>query len=154
LTQVVRREPHYTTARAVANDFEPGSNAGKRRYTTSKLCNLYCTYEYARRLAASSDMRLQSLRVNAFDPGLMSGTGLARTYSPAARFLWRYAMPALVLFDKSVYRPKTSARRLARLVSGGEILASGNTSVMDEKLVRQTRHMTYKRLKTFGTKVR
>ena len=81
--------PRYITAEALAYDFEPGGNAGRRRYTTSKLCNVYCTYEYARRLAGSSDSRLQSVRVNAFDPGLMPATGLARSYSAPLRFVSR-----------------------------------------------------------------
>ena len=44
-------EPRYTTAEALAHDFDPSPKAGRRRYTTSKLCNVYCTYEYARRFA-------------------------------------------------------------------------------------------------------
>lgn len=50
---------------------------GQRRYATSKLCNLLCTYELARRL-----QRYQStISVNAFNPGLMLDTQLARGYS-------------------------------------------------------------------------
>jgi NAD(P)-dependent dehydrogenase (short-subunit alcohol dehydrogenase family) len=102
----------------VARDFEPGADAGRRRYTTSKLCNLLCTYELARQLAQSGDPRLQSIRVNAFDPGMMPGTGLARTYSAPLRFVWSYILPALTLFQKNVNRPVTSGRRLAALASG------------------------------------
>ena len=46
-------EPRYEDGYKVAADFEPGADAGRRRYTTSKLCNVYCTYELARRLEAS-----------------------------------------------------------------------------------------------------
>lgn len=50
---------------------------GQRRYATSKLCNLLCTYELARRL-----QRHQStISVNAFNSGLMLDTQLARGYS-------------------------------------------------------------------------
>ena len=118
-------QPRYTTARALAHDFEPGMQAGMRRYTTSKLCNVYCTYEYARRLAASPDPRLQSLRVNAFDPGLMPATGLARTYSAPLRLVSRYILPALSLFISNVHSPATSGRRLALLASGHEGSATG-----------------------------
>jgi NAD(P)-dependent dehydrogenase (short-subunit alcohol dehydrogenase family) len=117
--------PRYTTAEAVAHNFEPGGNAGRRRYTTSKLCNVYCTYEYARRFAGSPDPRLQSLRVNAFDPGLMPATGLARTYSAPLRFVARYILPLLSLFISNIHSPATSGRRLARLASGGEGSATG-----------------------------
>jgi len=36
--------PGYENAGALSHDFDPGAEAGKRRYTTSKLCNLYTTY--------------------------------------------------------------------------------------------------------------
>jgi NAD(P)-dependent dehydrogenase (short-subunit alcohol dehydrogenase family) len=115
-----RPEPRYVTAEVVAHDFEPGGNAGRRRYTTSKLCNVYCTYEYARRLAGSSDSRLQSLRVNALDPSLMPATDLARNYSAPLRFVSHYILPALSVFMSNVHSPATSGRRLAQLASGGE----------------------------------
>ena len=57
--------PRYSRAEALAHDFESTPLAGRRRYTTSKLCNIYCTYEYARRFAASPDARIQSIGVNA-----------------------------------------------------------------------------------------
>jgi NAD(P)-dependent dehydrogenase (short-subunit alcohol dehydrogenase family) len=112
--------PRYATAKVLAHDFEPGMQAGQHRYTASKLCNIYCTYEYARRFAALPDPRLQSLRVNAFDPGLMPTTGLARTYSLPIRFVFRYIVPALSLFVSNIHSPATSGRRLALLASGGE----------------------------------
>jgi NAD(P)-dependent dehydrogenase (short-subunit alcohol dehydrogenase family) len=117
--------PRYTTAEAVAHDFAPGGRAGRRRYTTSKLCNIYCTYEYARRFAASADPRLRSLRVNAFDPGLMPATGLARTYPAPLRVVARYILPALALFIGNVHRPATSGRRLALLAAGAEGSTTG-----------------------------
>ncbi|WP_242140935.1 SDR family NAD(P)-dependent oxidoreductase [Sphingomonas sp. TREG-RG-20F-R18-01] len=113
-------EPRYTTAQALAHDFEPGMQAGQRRYTTSKLCNIYTSYEYTRRLAALAEPRLHSLRVNAFDPGLMPATALARTYSAPLRFISRYILPLLALFMKNIHSPATSGRRLALLASGSE----------------------------------
>lgn len=118
-------EPRYVSAEEVAYDFEPGAEAGKRRYTTSKLCNVYDTYEIARRLTSSSDSRLQSIRVYAFDPGLMPGTELARTYSGPLRFVWHYLLPVGTLFYPNVNSPAKSGRRLALLVAGEEAGASG-----------------------------
>lgn len=118
-------EPRYGSAQALAHDFEATPLAGRRRYTTSKLCNIYCTYEYARRFAASPDARLQSLRVNAFDPGFMGATGLARTYSAPLRFISRYILPALSLLVSNIHNPTTSGRRLALLAAGGEGSATG-----------------------------
>jgi NAD(P)-dependent dehydrogenase (short-subunit alcohol dehydrogenase family) len=110
-------EPRFDSARAVAYDLEPAADAGRRRYTTSKLCNIFCTYELARQLDQSGDPRLRSIHVNAFDPGMMPGTGLARTYPGPLRFLWNYVLPALTLFERNVNRPSTSGRRLAALAS-------------------------------------
>lgn len=118
-------KPLYTNAGALAYDFEPSPKAGRLRYTNSKLCNMLCTYEYARRLAASSDARLRSVRVNAFDPGLMPATGLARTYSAPLRFIARYILPALGLFVANVHSPKISGQRLALLAAGSEGSATG-----------------------------
>ncbi|WP_428390463.1 SDR family NAD(P)-dependent oxidoreductase [Lichenicoccus sp.] len=117
--------PRYETAEALAHDLEPGAEPGKRRYTTSKLCNIYTAYELAGHLAASPDPRLQSIRVNAFDPGMMPGTGLAQTYPPVLRFAWHYVLPVLTLFKRNVNTPARSGRRLARLAAGSEANATG-----------------------------
>jgi light-dependent protochlorophyllide reductase len=85
---------------------------GQRRYTTSKLCNILCAYEVARRLQASS----QSITVNAFDPGLMPGSGLARDYGPVSRFAWNFVLPPLRLVLKNVNSTQTSGKNLARLI--------------------------------------
>lgn len=50
--------------------------AGQRRYTASKLCNVMTFYELQNRLADTN------IHVNGFDPGFVSGTGLARNYPP------------------------------------------------------------------------
>src|SRR5580693_527247 len=42
--------PVYNDADTVAHDFEANFKAGMRRYTTSKLCNVFFTYELARQL--------------------------------------------------------------------------------------------------------
>jgi NAD(P)-dependent dehydrogenase (short-subunit alcohol dehydrogenase family) len=113
-------EPRYEDAEKVAADFEPGTDAGRRRYTTSKLCNVYCTYEFARRLESSGDPRLRSIRVLAFDPGLMPGTGLARTYAPAMQFAWNYVLPVATLFMRNAHMPAKSGKRLADLATDFE----------------------------------
>lgn len=107
--------PAYTGARSLA--FPPDENgdrpgvAGRRRYTTSKLCNVLTAYEFARRTPTSQ------ATVNAFDPGLMPGTDLARDYAPLARFAWRYVLPALtVVPGVNIHTPSRSGAALARLV--------------------------------------
>jgi NAD(P)-dependent dehydrogenase (short-subunit alcohol dehydrogenase family) len=67
----------------------------------------------ARRLAP------HGVTVNAYDPGLMPGTGLVRDAPPAARAVWRTAALALRLLP-GVTSPGTSARTLAALAAGPE----------------------------------
>ena len=129
--------PRYETARAVAEDFKPGGEAGRRRYTTSKLCNILCAYELARRLETAADPRLRSIRVHAFDPGLMPGTGLARTYSPLLRFVWSYVMPALTRFYPNAQSPETSGRRLAKLATDRNDKTTGGY-VSDGRAIRSS----------------
>jgi len=118
-------EPRYTTAKEIAGDFEPGADAGKRRYTTAKLCNIYCVYELAQRLASSSDARLHSIRVSAFDPGMMPGTKLARSYPAAIQFVWNYILPIATLFKRNVHRPAKSGERLAALTADNSVTTNG-----------------------------
>ncbi|WP_319419917.1 SDR family NAD(P)-dependent oxidoreductase [Pleurocapsa sp. FMAR1] len=76
--------PQYQDAKLLAfpdnndNDTDIG-NTGRGRYTTSKLCNILCTYELSRRLQKQQS----NITVNAFNPGLMLDTKLARDYSEA-----------------------------------------------------------------------
>lgn len=83
----------------------PGT-AGRRAYTSSKFCNILCAYELAR--------RSPWLRVNAFDPGLLPGTSLARDYGPLMRWAWRWVAP-LLTFHPLVSSTRRSGRELARL---------------------------------------
>lgn len=107
--------PLYVDARTLAHPPADGSDetnsptAGRRRYTTSKLCNVLFTYELARRVAE------RPITVNAFNPGLMPGSGLAQDFSPLMRFGWKYLMPALRLLP-GVHSTAASGRALARLV--------------------------------------
>ncbi|HZU49352.1 MAG TPA: SDR family NAD(P)-dependent oxidoreductase [Mycobacterium sp.] len=113
--------PRYTDAHSLAYPAAPdGENptvAGRRRYTTSKLCNVLLTYELDRRLRTGK-LGPMPITVNAFDPGLMPGTGLARDYSGIQAFAWRYLLPALTVVPGiNVHTPGKSAEALARLVT-------------------------------------
>lgn len=89
--------------------------SGRERYTTSKLCNIYCTYELAERIASQTSKKIT---VNAFNPGMMPGTGLARDYSFILKFIWKYILPVLVLLRKNVHTVKNSGKHLASIVTG------------------------------------
>jgi len=118
--------PVYRRARFLARPDEdskplddPSGTAGRRAYTTSKLCNLLFAYELNRRLRAekAGGTNGRSTTVNAFDPGLMPGTGLARDYGMMARFAWRFVLPALRPFVPNVNSVARSGRSLANLVT-------------------------------------
>jgi NAD(P)-dependent dehydrogenase (short-subunit alcohol dehydrogenase family) len=116
-------DPAYTTAQAAA--FPPPVNGGdmqfigRQRYSTSKLANLWHTYELIRRL--ERDTRLpRPITVNAFDPGLMPGTGLARDYAPPVRWIWENILPRIpaltrMLFGAVPNAVPVSGANLARL---------------------------------------
>jgi NAD(P)-dependent dehydrogenase (short-subunit alcohol dehydrogenase family) len=87
---------------------------GQRLYTTSKLANVYFTYGLARRLPAG-------VTVNAFDPGLMPGTGLLRNAPAPIAFLAAHVMPRVIpllrlVMYPNVHTPAESGAALARLV--------------------------------------
>lgn len=106
-------EPRYTSAADLARAGGGGSGAeGRRRYTTSKLCNVLFTYELDRRLGHGE----QGVTVNAFDPGLMPGTDLSRDYSPVQRVAWRVLAPLLHVLPQ-VHTTRVSGARLAALAS-------------------------------------
>lgn len=109
--------PRYTSAAELArpgNEWSAGDSpatAGRRRYTTSKLCNVLFVHELERRIGG------RGVTFNAFDPGLMPGTGLARDYPLPQRLAWRLLLPALTIFARNVNTTRRSGRALARLVS-------------------------------------
>ena len=96
---------------------------GRQRYTSTKLANILWTYAVHRRLAQAPERRLT---VNAFDPGLMPGTGLARNYTPVMRWLWNNVLPRLIplfrlVYTKNVHTPEESGAALARLAIGADV---------------------------------
>ena len=58
-------------------------------YPVSKLCNILCTYEMARRLKQQGK---NHITVNAFNPGFMPDTGLPKVLPPVLNIL----IPALI----------------------------------------------------------
>ncbi len=101
------KEPHELAFPKESNDAL--LSTGQVRYTTSKLCNVMTVYELQRRLSNTG------IRVNAFDPGFVPGTGLARTYSPFLKFVSKYVLRVLILFHHNVNTAGKSGKRLAHL---------------------------------------
>lgn len=107
--------PNYQDANALA--FGTGDDnqmdmrtVGRVRYTTSKLCNLLCTYELSRRLQKQQS----KITVNAFNPGLMLDTKLSRDYSESERSALRATLSASILEQSRDSQVMGSA--LARLI--------------------------------------
>src|SRR5581483_5201698 len=91
---------------------------GQRRYSTSKLANVYFTYALSRRLPAD-------VTANAFDPGLMPRTSLMREAPAPLRFIARHIPISLLrrLFSPNVHTAQESGDSLARLVTDPELSA-------------------------------
>ena len=112
--------PRWRTFEALARPGEPEraewakspGAAGRCAYSTSKLCNLFFVYELGRRLRSRGR---GDVTANAYDPGLMPGTGLAREYNPVARFAWSFVLPLLTMLP-GASTARRSGGELARLV--------------------------------------
>ncbi|MEM8717996.1 MAG: SDR family NAD(P)-dependent oxidoreductase [Cyanobacteria bacterium P01_G01_bin.39] len=95
---------------------------GRIAYTTSKLCNVLCAYELARRLQQQNlSTQSQTITVNVFNPGLMPGSGLAQDYTATAKFVWNNILPILRKFVPNVNTMEQSGKALARLVTDPEL---------------------------------
>ena len=96
---------------------ETPQTVGFRRYSTSKLCDLFYAYELSGRLQSEGYSTPEHpITVNAFDPGLMPGTKLARDHGAFERFAWNVILPALRFALPNAHSPNTSGKSLARLV--------------------------------------
>ena len=94
---------------------------GRRAYVNSKLCNLWFAYELARRIEAAGLARAdRPIAVNAFDPGLVPGSGLARDYPTTLRAAWNHVLPVATAplrpFFSTISTLARSGAELARLV--------------------------------------
>jgi NAD(P)-dependent dehydrogenase (short-subunit alcohol dehydrogenase family) len=140
--------PHYTSAAELARpDADGSAEEGRRSYTTSKLCNVLFAYELDRRLGHGE----QGVSVNAFDPGLMPGSGLARDYPPLQRLAWRYMLPALGccrVFAAPARPAATSPRWLA---TPGSTVSLANTSTARGRSVPRPTPTTSIRRSISGT---
>lgn len=118
--------PRYRDARALAwPDRYPEREArhesprivSMRRYSTSKLCDLFYAYEFARRLQAQGYSTPEHpITVNAFNPGATPGTGLARDAGAFGNFAWKVLLPRLRFAMPYMRSPETAGKALARLV--------------------------------------
>ena len=99
-------------------DVKPGM-AGRRAYSTSKLCNLMTVRELALRRTDCPD-----LTILAFDPGFVPGTGLARSYGPLVNWLFRHILP-IVIRGPRVSTASVSGEALAGLATNDAFRGRG-----------------------------
>ena len=111
--------PHHGDAWMLAypeNDPErdaKSGTAGRRAYSSSKLCNVMT----ARELAVRTSESRPDLSIMAIDPGFVPGTGLTRNYPPVVNWAFRNIIP-LFASGEGTSRPKISGRLMADLVLG------------------------------------
>ena len=91
-------------------DANSDQQAGFDRYATSKLLSMATGVELARRHAKT--------RFLCLDPGLMPGTGLARTAPPMVRALWNTVLPLAVPLISGASTPTRSAAAGRKLLMG------------------------------------
>lgn len=110
--------PRYTNAEDMAfpkkEDIRSDGQDGSERYSTSKLCNIYFTYELVEKLKAKGR---DDVLVNAFNPGLIPGTGLGRNNRGFIKFMWYYLMPLMAVFIPGASTTDKSGKLLAELIS-------------------------------------
>lgn len=126
-----------------AEEGEGPGMIGRRRYTTSKLLNVYAVYELDRRLkAAGSSTDVAPITVNAFDPGAMPGTSLSRDWGAGARFVFNRVLPRLLpvfgLLGLNINSVESSGRALARLVLDPKLEGVSGRYFEGEKEIRSS----------------
>ncbi|PQE17448.1 short-chain dehydrogenase protein [Rutstroemia sp. NJR-2017a WRK4] len=110
-------DPEYNTAEDLAHPPPDMIKIpGRKRYSTAKLCNVLFTYALAQR----------HITVNALDPGLMPGTGLAREGSRIERWLWNSVLPHMIgllrlLVTPNTHTPAESGAALCRVAVGADV---------------------------------
>jgi len=109
---------------------------GQRRYSTSKLANVYFTYALARRLPSG-------ITANAFDPGFMPGTGLMREAPAPMRFVGKHILPHAIpllrrVFSPNVHTPAESGAALARLVTDPQFATTTGKYFEEDREVRSS----------------
>ncbi|KAI1427101.1 dehydrogenase/reductase [Xylaria sp. FL1777] len=133
----------YTTAEELAHPPPAIANGpGRRHYSNAKLANVMWVYALHKRVSEKIPDR--SIVVNAFDPGLMPGTGLAREASSVERFLWNKVFPKIIPIIKAVYtdnihKPSESGASLARLAVSQETAGISGKYFEGRKEIRSSK---------------
>jgi NAD(P)-dependent dehydrogenase (short-subunit alcohol dehydrogenase family) len=85
------------------------------RYSGTKLCNLYCTYEMAVRIKNET---AKHITVNAFNPGFMADTGLSNSAKNTGERIVKHIAPMLACLLGTRSTAEKSGKLLADLMTG------------------------------------
>ena len=125
-------EPAFTSPELLAHPVYRSqtdwNKLGNTRYVTSKLCALFFTYRLNSLLCRKN--RTNTF-VNAFNPGLMAGTGLGRNSPPITRFLWYHVLPFIAKGFKGGSTPDKSGLLLANMITSAH--TSGKYYSLDKE---------------------
>ena len=112
-----------------ASDIASVAQANLDRYATSKFLITATAVELARRRNDFSTYVL--------DPGLMPGTGLARTQGALNRFLWKFALPIAGAFMPDTLSTRRSGKTACWMVTEERLgYPSGSVLSFDGKPVK------------------
>ena len=129
-----------------ASDAGSDRQRGLDRYATSKLLNMVTAMELARRI------RPERTAFFTLDPGLMAGTGLARTAPAPVRLLWSTVLPRVARLLPDTSTPERSAAAAAWLLTEPGI-ASRSGEVFDYERRPSTRVWAAARDEELGRRV-
>ncbi len=125
------RGAQYETIRKCAEGLNSSpkiDQLGMDRYATSKFLNMVSTVELARRISPNKTM------FYCLDPGLMAGTGLARTSPAHLQFAWKYILPIISRIMPDSSTPSKSGQAGAWLMTGDKSqLKNGGIYSYDKK---------------------
>ncbi|KAI0384939.1 NAD(P)-binding protein [Hypomontagnella monticulosa] len=135
-------KPNYISAEELAHPTTSASNPGRQRYTETKLANILWTYTLDRHLKERAPER--GITVNAFDPGLMPGSGLAREASGFARFFWNHVLTRAtfllkLLLTPNIHTPGESGASLARLAIGSDVEGKSAMYFEGRKVIKSSK---------------
>ncbi|MFM7737016.1 MAG: SDR family NAD(P)-dependent oxidoreductase [Alphaproteobacteria bacterium] len=112
------RGARFTSVPALArgeSDATSDRQRGLDRYATSKLLNTVTAMEFARRIPA------ERTAFFTLDPGLMAGTGLARTAPAPVRLLWSTVLRWVAPLLPDTSTPERSAAAAAWLLTDPDV---------------------------------
>jgi light-dependent protochlorophyllide reductase len=124
-------DPAITDIETLATTGGPGGEkfSGYLAYVNSKLCNMWFTYELARRVEAtglSADAR--PLSIYAYEPGLVPGSGLAREAPAPVFFLWKRILPLVAAALNPVFPAISTMRK-----SGAALAALVRAPILERR---------------------